>query len=130
MKKLINSITALLLIAIIIVGTVPFAGRQLFETSNLMAEAAGNSDVESVVDRYDGKWLFPLDKKYFKEFNDWAGCNSSPSSTGNCYFHGSSCRIGCSADHKSKDGYGHNGIDIGALKGTKVYASASGKYIT
>lgn len=129
MKGFFKKTLSLIVIVIMLISTITFTNNsKLFSDIFLYAEATEELPIGSVVDRYDGKWLFPLDKKYFKKFTDWAGCNSSPENTGPCPFHKNGCAIGCTANHRKKSNeYGHNGVDIWAPPGTPVYASASGK---
>ena len=91
---------------------------------DIHAEAAETLKAETAdfISRSDGVWLFPLDKAYYNSFADWAGCNGDNS----CCFHPGNDHGGCSAPHETKNGFGHNGIDIGVKVGQKVYASADG----
>lgn len=105
MKKLVTMATTLAIMATAMVG-IP-------------------QSVHAANTRYDGVWLFPLDQNSGYVFTDWAGCTSASYCT--------ICGENVNQTHKSwgdsahgSSTYGHNGVDIGARKGTPVLATAPG----
>lgn len=84
--------------------------------------AAVEADTASFISRSDGVWLWPLPQSAYNTFTDWAGCNGNNS----CMFHSGNNHGGCVPAHNTSNGYGHNGIDVGVVVGTSVYATADG----
>lgn len=80
------------------------------------------ADRRSVVTRDDGVWLFPLDREYYSEISDWAGCSNNEN--GVCVLCGQEHTSYGDSFHKSTQG--HNGLDIAADYGSNVYAAAPG----
>ncbi|MCR5150027.1 MAG: InlB B-repeat-containing protein [Clostridiales bacterium] len=116
MKKIVLRIIAAMLCAVIMVGIVPI------QEFGIKANAYGSS----VVNRDDGKWLFPADGY---SFNDWCGCNDKKSTNKPCPFHHTYEKTTCGADHYRVYGgvdHGHNGVDINTVN---VYAAAKGTIV-
>lgn len=88
-----------------------------------LSATALEAETASFISRSDGVWLWPLSQSAYNSFSDWAGCNGNSS----CKFHSGNNHGGCSAaSHATSDGNGHNGIDVGVVAGTSVYAAADG----
>lgn len=83
--------------------------------------AAASNKLVSRVSRDDGTWLFPVAKKYYNSFTDWAGCPGN----GVCGFCGTKHGSWGDSAHTWQAPMGHNGIDIGVTK-VDVYAAAGG----
>lgn len=86
-----------------------------------MGTASASNKLVSRVSRDDGTWLFPVAKKYYNSFTDWAGCPGN----GVCGFCGTKHSSWGDSAHTWQAPMGHNGIDIGVTK-VAVYAAADG----
>ena len=109
MKRVISA----LLVIVMLISMMPI---QALAGKTEIAESA------SFVERSDGIWYWPLPSSAYASFSDWAACNGNNS----CMFHPGNNHGGCVPSHTTSNGYGHNGIDVGVIGGTKVFATAGG----
>ena len=123
--KIIKNVTAMFLAVVMVFSSaVVFAGEITAENT----EESVTLFSESVVNRDDGVWLFPMGKEHYYHFSDAAGCPG----TGSCPFHGIKHDYNQCSSHTwqspENNRFGHNGIDIAPSYGdtAPIYAAASG----
>lgn len=88
----------------------------------------GAVPVEAAVSRNDGVWLYPLPANA-GTITDWAGCTQASYCT-ICGKYVDQTHINWGDKCHGATKYGHNGLDIGAGKGTNVLASADGIFFS